>query len=101
MTAAELRDSLLRIVFERPVIAGTMEDGLDILLLHLDRDMPPAAAAMAGRRAVIAAAVQEMVAAGLAYEPVRLPPGALQCHWHLELTARGQAAAQQSYTSQR
>jgi hypothetical protein len=97
MTAPDLRDSLLRIVFERPVVADTMEDGLDMLLLRLAGARPPASvAAMAGGRAVIAAAVHEIVAAGLAHEPVRLPPGALQCHWHLELTARGQAAAQQS-----
>jgi hypothetical protein len=25
-------------------------------------------------------------------EPIRLPEGALQCHWHLELTAKGVAA---------
>jgi hypothetical protein len=30
---------------------------------------------------------------GLIHEPVRLPEGALQCHWHLELTAKGVAAA--------
>ena len=26
---------------------------------------------------------------GLIHEPIRLPEGALQCHWHLELTAKG------------
>jgi hypothetical protein len=26
-------------------------------------------------------------------EPIRLPEGALQCHWHLELTPAGVAAA--------
>ncbi len=30
---------------------------------------------------------------GLVHEPVRLPEGALQCHWHLELTAKGVEAA--------
>ena len=30
---------------------------------------------------------------GLIHEPVRLPEGALQCHWHLELTPKGVAAA--------
>lgn len=29
---------------------------------------------------------------GLIREPVRLPEGALQCHWHLELTPKGVAA---------
>lgn len=39
------------------------------------------------------AAVAQAVAAGTVHDPVRLPPGALQCHWHLELTAAGVAAA--------
>ena len=26
---------------------------------------------------------------GLIREPIRLPEGALQCHWHLELTSKG------------
>ena len=30
---------------------------------------------------------------GLIHEPIRLPAGALQCHWRLELTARGVLAA--------
>ncbi len=30
---------------------------------------------------------------GLIREPIRLPEGALQCHWHLELTPKGVAAA--------
>jgi hypothetical protein len=34
------------------------------------------------------------VAHGLLREPVRLPEGSLQCHWHLELTPAGVAAAQ-------
>lgn len=38
------------------------------------------------------AAVQEALRQGLIHEPVRLPAGALQCHWHLELTPSGVAA---------
>jgi hypothetical protein len=30
---------------------------------------------------------------GLIREPIRLPEGALQCHWHLELTPAGVATA--------
>jgi hypothetical protein len=33
---------------------------------------------------------------GLIREPVRLPEGALQCHWTLELTPKGVAAARGS-----
>jgi hypothetical protein len=32
---------------------------------------------------------------GLIREPIRLPEGALQCHWHLELTPKGVMAARE------
>jgi hypothetical protein len=38
-------------------------------------------------------AVATCVREGLVREPVRLPEGALQCHWHLELTPKGVEAA--------
>ena len=87
MNAAALRDALLRTVLGRPIIADTMEEGLDRLIQRLGNDIS---------RATIAAAVQSVVADGLACEPVRLPPGALQCHWHLELTPRGQETARKA-----
>jgi hypothetical protein len=34
-------------------------------------------------------ALARAIAAGDLFDPVRLPPGALQCHWHLELTPKG------------
>jgi len=39
------------------------------------------------------AAIAECLRRGLIRDPVRLPEGALQCHWHLELTPAGVAAA--------
>ena len=36
-------------------------------------------------------AVAECLRKGLVREPIRLPEGALQCHWHLELTPAGVA----------
>jgi hypothetical protein len=38
-------------------------------------------------------AVASCLRDGLIREPIRLPEGALQCHWHLELTPAGVAAA--------
>jgi hypothetical protein len=38
---------------------------------------------------------------GLIREPIRLPEGALQCHWHLEPTPAGAAAARQLLTNAR
>jgi hypothetical protein len=37
---------------------------------------------------------------GLIREPIRLPEGALQCHWHLELTPKGVAAARRLLSNQ-
>jgi hypothetical protein len=87
MTPATMRDALLRLVLARPIVVDTMEEGLDVLTQRLGSEVS---------RAAMAAAVQDVVASGFAYEPVRLPPGALQCHWHLELTPLGQKAAQQA-----
>jgi hypothetical protein len=38
-------------------------------------------------------AVAACLREGLVLEPIRLPEGALQCHWHLELTVKGVGAA--------
>ena len=40
-------------------------------------------------------AVATCLREGLIREPIRLPEGALQCHWHLELTPDGVHAARQ------
>ncbi len=45
-------------------------------------------------------AVAACVREGLIREPIRLPEGALQCHWHLELTPSGVAAARQALATQ-
>jgi hypothetical protein len=39
----------------------------------------------------VAAALRE----SLIREPIRLPEGALQCHWHLELTPKGVETARE------
>jgi hypothetical protein len=38
-------------------------------------------------------AVATCLREGLVYEPIRLPEGALQCHWYLQLTPKGVAVA--------
>jgi hypothetical protein len=45
-------------------------------------------------------AVAECLRDRLIREPIRLPEGALQCHWHLELTPAGVAAARQVLSNQ-
>ena len=46
--------------------------------------------------AELAGAVAAAVAERVLRDPIRLMPGALQCHWKLELTAEGHARARQS-----
>lgn len=41
-------------------------------------------------------AVTTCLAQGLIHEPIRLPDGSLQCHWHLRLTAAGADAARRA-----
>ena len=78
---------------------------LNVLLLHLFRDRITAPNAEGGIEHLAARAdchagsdewrmaVTEALAAGYVHDPVRLPAGALQCHWHLELTPQGVEAA--------
>jgi hypothetical protein len=40
-----------------------------------------------------AVALASVLTAGYIHDPVQLPPGALQCHWHLGLTSRGVSKA--------
>ncbi len=46
-------------------------------------------------------AVATCLREGLIREPIRLPEGALQCHWHLELTPKGVEAARAQQLSLR
>ena len=46
--------------------------------------------------AAFADAVATCVRQGLIHEPIRLPEGALQCHWRLELTSAGVEAARKA-----
>ena len=50
--------------------------------------------------AAVRDAVADAVARGDLHDPVRLPAGALQCHWHLQLTAAGVASARQLVSGQ-
>jgi hypothetical protein len=69
-----------------PVAGDTIEAGLALLAERLQ----PAASSVA-----LAEAVREGVSQGVLHDPVRLPTGALQCHWLLEPTARGRRMVEQ------
>ena len=55
----------------------------------------------AGDYAAFADAVSACLRDGLIREPVRLPEGALQCHWKLELTPDGVIQAQRALDGER
>ena len=67
-------------IFRQRVTAPDSDAGLARLVASADRE----ATADDWRTAVA-----DALAAGYIHDPVRLPAGALQCHWHLELTPKG------------
>ncbi len=80
LNESPLLGPLLLVIFRQRI---TTPDG-DAGLAHL--------AASSDREASVEewrTAVGDALAAGYVHDPVRLPAGALQCHWHLELTPEG------------
>jgi len=80
--AAEM--AILAAAWHGALRADNAEDGYDRIR---------AATGAGYDNAALAEAVAVCLARGLIREPVRLPEGALQCHWVLELTQAGVAAA--------
>lgn len=83
MSTDELTSTVLQVAFHQRLTAPDADTGLGLLAQAAGRTAEPDA---------WRAAVAEAVFDGLLHDPVRLPEGALQCHWHLELTPKGVAA---------
>ena len=81
---AEAADIILRVVWEGAVTADDAEAGFARIRALANIELDDTA---------LAQAVSACLATKLIREPVRLPEGALHCHWTLELTAAGVAAA--------
>jgi hypothetical protein len=82
MTDAQV--ALLRVAFRNPITEPNVEAGY--ARFHtLD--------AGGLDYATFCEAIASCLREGLIREPIRLPEGALQCHWHLELTPKGVQAA--------
>ena len=75
-----LLTTAFRTVINQPTVEAAYERFAAVADHALDID---------GFRDAVAACVRD----GLIRDPVRLPEGALQCHWRLELTPKGVAAA--------
>ncbi|HVZ07318.1 hypothetical protein [Rhodopila sp.] len=84
MAISPLTEVVLRTAFRRRLLAPDADSGMSLLMAE--------AADVAATPEDWRGSVASAVAAGLVYDPVRLPEGALQCHWHLELTPQGVAA---------
>ncbi len=82
MTDAQV--ALLRVAFRNPITEPNIEAGYARFHM-LD--------ANAIDYAAFCEAIASCLREGLIREPIRLPEGALQCHWHLELTPKGVQAA--------
>jgi hypothetical protein len=87
---SSLLETMLSVIFRQSIIEPDADTGIAHLAAVADRHAPADA-----WRAVVAQAM----AMGYIHDPVRLPAGALQCHWHLELTPKGVEAAQASQSS--
>ncbi|MBS0559896.1 MAG: hypothetical protein JSR21_07565 [Proteobacteria bacterium] len=81
-TSRALIGALLQAAAPAPLVAPDAEAGIAQLRALSATPAPPAA---------WHEAVAEAVRDGIIRDPVRLPPGALQCHWCLELTTAGRA----------
>jgi hypothetical protein len=79
----------LRAAWKGTVTADNAEDGFARIRAIANTTMT---------NAEIAAAVADCLRQKLIREPVRLPEGALQCHWTLELTPAGVDAVREILT---
>src|SRR5882757_9473953 len=76
----DARDLLLTVAFRHRINEPNIEAGYERFRALARQPISYEAFAEA-----VAACLRE----GLVHEPIRLPEGALQCHWHLELTPDG------------
>jgi hypothetical protein len=84
LATSPLLGVLLLAIFRQRITAPDNEAGLAHLAASVDRK-----ASVDEWRSAVA----DALAVRYIHDPVRLPAGALQCHWHLELTPNGVEAA--------
>lgn len=80
MKTETFHNILLLVAFRHSITGPNIEAGFERIQAIAGRKLGPSAFHDA-----LACCLRE----GLMYEPVRLPEGSLQCHWHLELTPKG------------
>jgi hypothetical protein len=85
LTSAEI--TLLRTGLRHRIVEPNVEAGFERFLRLTGGALDEAA---------FHAAIARFLADGLIRDPIRLPEGALQCHWHFELTPSGVEIARQA-----
>lgn len=80
----DARSALLTVAFRHRINEPNVEAGYERFA-----ELAPFAVDYDAFRDAVDACLRD----GLIREPIRLPEGALQCHWHLELTPKGVEAA--------
>ena len=76
----DVRDRLLTAAYRHQINGPNIESGFEKFIVLTGYGISYGA---------FCDAVADCLRAGLVHDPVRLPEGALQCHWHLELTPIG------------
>src|SRR5579875_2508238 len=80
MTPLSAAEALMLVAFRHALTAPNAEEGMERLRSLLGNTFDEEA---------LHAAIADCLRRGEIRDPVRLPPGALQCHWHLELSPKG------------
>ena len=80
MDAAETTSLLLRIALRHCPKAADVTEGLALVEQIAGQPIP---------EVIFRSALTQALADGVIYDPVRIAPGALQCHWQLEGTPAG------------
>ena len=87
----DIRDLLLLTAFRHRINEPTIDEGFAHFTALIDAQVAYDA---------FCDAVATTLRDGLIREPIRLPEGALQCRWHLELTPAGVATARRLLSNQ-
>jgi hypothetical protein len=87
----DARALLLTTAFRHRILEPNIDAGFERFAVLTDYSVP---------YEIFCDAVAGCLRDGLIREPIRLPEGALQCHWHLGLTPAGVVAARQILSTQ-
>ena len=80
----QILQAILAVAYRHRIVEPNIEAGFERFAVLTDT---------MGEYGEFCDAIAQALRQGLICEPIRLPEGALQCHWHLQLTATGVTVA--------